>query len=309
MPNYSKKVISSFKKIVRDLAAQKSSLNLVANASVDFTRNRKLPLSDMLLLIVFMSAKPIKEELFDYFDFSLATASSSAFVQARDKILPDAFESLFHNVNDAFSYSKTYHDYRLIAVDGSDLPISYDPKDTETLQGLSDEHNGHNQYHINAAFDILNNCYTDAIVNSATHSAEQESMWRMVERYKGSKAIFIADRSYATWNNMEHIKHAGQFFLIRAKDISSNGLLKKFKLPDGEFDVDIDTILTTRQTNEVKENPDTYRFLSSSSTFDFIDKDTSFYTVNYRLCVLKSMVKKNMNRSFLTYLESCLLLI
>ncbi|MGX8852832.1 transposase [Amedibacillus sp. YH-ame10] len=223
-----------------------------------------------------MSAKPLKEELFDYFDYALHTASSSAFVQARDKILPDAFESLFHNVNDTFSYSKTYHNYRLIAVDGSDLPISYNPKDTETLQGLSDDHKGHNQYHINAAFDILNNCYTDAIVNDATHSGEQESMWKMVERYKGNKAIFIADRSYATWNNMEHIIHADQFFLIRAKDISSNGFLRKFKLPDEEFDVDIDTILTTKQTNDVKSNSDKYRFLSSSSTFDFITEDSSF---------------------------------
>lgn len=287
MISYARNVVHSFKKTVSDLVAQKFSLNLVANTSTDFTRNRKLSLYDMLTMTVFMSAKPIKEELYDYFDFSINTASSSAFVQARDKILPVAFETLFHKVNDSFPFSKTFHGLYLVAVDGSALPISYDPSDTETLQGKTRDCKGHNQLHINAAFDILNNRYIDAIVNVATHSSEQESMWKMVERYKGDKALFIGDRSYATWNNMEHMKHASQLFLIRAKDISSNGSLKKFNLPNGEFDLDVETILTSKQTKDVKENPDKYRFLSTSSTFDFFDEESPFYTVNYRIVRFK----------------------
>lgn len=302
MPNYAQKVISSFKRTVLDLTAQKSTLNLVANASTDFTRNRKLSLPNMLLMTVFMAAKPIKEELYDYFDYSIDTASTSAFVQARNKILPAAFESLFHKVNDAFPFSKSYHGYPLIAVDGSDLPISYDPNDTDTLQGNGENRKGNNQLHINAAYDILNNRYVDAIVNGATHASEQESMWKMVERYTGIKSIFIADRNYATWNNMEHIKQEGQLFLIRAKDIFSNGSLKKFKLPDDEFDVDIETILTTKQTKEVKENPNTYRFLSSSSTFDFIDEDCPFYKVNYRIVRFKINGKEEEFESIITNL-------
>lgn len=89
-------------------------------------------------MTVLLFAKPIKNELYDYFYFSANTPSSSAFIQARDKILPFAFESLFHKVNASFPYSKTFHGFRLITVDGSDLPISYDPNDTETLQGVSD---------------------------------------------------------------------------------------------------------------------------------------------------------------------------
>lgn len=305
MTRYARKVMKSFKKSVSDLVDQNQ--NLVTNPFTDFTRTRKLSLSDMLTMTVLMSAKPIKEELYDYFDFSVDTASSSAFVQARDKILPFAFESLFHKVNASFPYSKTFYGFRLIAVDGSDLPISYDPSDTETLQGKREDCKGYNQYHINAAFDILNNRYTDAIVNAATHDSEPESMWEMVERYKGCKAIFIADRNYATWNNMEHIKHASQLFLIRAKDIFSNGSLRKFNLPDGEFDLDVETILTSKQTKEVKENSDKYRFLSSSSTFDFIDKDSPFYTVNYRIVRFKLNGKEeyesiitNLPRKFFT---------
>lgn len=287
MPNYAKKVISSFKKIAIDLAAEKSSLNLVKKKDVDFTRNRKLSLSDMLLITTFMSAKPIKEELYDYFDFSVDTASSSAFIQARDKILPAAFETLFHKVNDSFPFSKTYHGYRLIAFDGSDLPISYDPNDIETLRGKTEDCKGFNQYHLNAAFDILNKRYIDAIINNATHVGEQDAMWRIAQNFNVDNAIFIADRNLATWNNMEHLKRSGKLFMIRAKDICSNGSLKKFNLPNTEFDLDIETILTTKQTKEVRKNPNKYRFLSTSSTFDFIEADCPFYTINYRVVRFK----------------------
>ncbi|MEG1475470.1 MAG: hypothetical protein RSC10_06925 [Longicatena sp.] len=109
-------------------------------------------------MIVFMSAKPIKEEFFDYFVFSVDTASSSAFVQARDKILPDAFESIFHNVNDSFPLSKTYRGHQLIAVDGSDLPISYDPSDTNTLKGNGERHKGNKTIFItDRTYATLNN--------------------------------------------------------------------------------------------------------------------------------------------------------
>ena len=113
-------------------------------------------------------------------------------------------------------------------------------------------------------------------------------MWTMAERFPDTNTIFIADRNYPTWNNMEHIIRSGKYFLIRTKDIhSSTSQLRKFNLPDSEFDRDINTILTTRNTNEVKNNPDKYRFLSSTSTFDFFDKDNPFYAVSYRVVRFK----------------------
>ena len=104
----------------------------------------------------------------------------------------------------------------------------------------------------------------------------------MAERFD-EKAIFIADRNYSTWNNMEHIIKAGQFFLVRVQDIHSRtSNLRKFNLPDSEFDLDVETILTTKATNEVKAHPDKYRMLSKSSTFDFVSKDNPYYPVKYR---------------------------
>ena len=87
---------------------------------------------------------------------------------------------------------------------------------------------------------------------------------------------------------MEHIIRSGKYFLIRTKDIhGSTSLLRKFNLPDSEFDLDIRTILTTKQTYDVKLHPEKYRILSNTSTFDFFDAENPFYDVSYRVVRFK----------------------
>ena len=109
----------------------------------------------------------------------------------------------------------------------------------------------------------------------------------MAERFPEKKTIFIADRNYPTWNNMEHIIRSGKYFLIRTKDIHSfNSLLRKFGLPDSECDMDIHTTLTANLTMSLKY-PDKFRFLSTSSTFDFFDAENPFYDVSYRVVRFK----------------------
>lgn len=280
MKSYYSKVIESFDNKIKKLAAEKYSLDLVNTSNKDFSRNRKLDFVNLMKSVIFMSGKPIKEEMYDYFDYDFNTATASAFVQQRSKLKPEAFEILLKRLNTTYPCEKRFHSYRLIAVDGSDLIIPYDINDVDTYIP-NPVHKGHNQIHINSAYDVLNHRYVDTIIRGYSHSDEQYSMYTMAERFD-DKAIFIADRNYSTWNNMEHIIRANQMFLIRCKDINSNGNLRKFNLPDCEFDTDIETILTTKQTDEVRNNPDKYRFLSTSSTFDFIDKEHPFYPVHYR---------------------------
>ena len=51
--------------------------------------------------------------------------------------------------------------------------------------------------------------------------------------------------------------------------------------------MDVHTTLTTRQTDEIKNSPDKYRFLSNASKFDFIDREHPFYPVHYRVVRFK----------------------
>lgn len=83
---------------------------------------------------------------------------------------------------------------------------------------------------------------------------------------------------------MEPINKANKYFLIRSKDIHSyRNILEKFNLSDTEFDLDISTTLTNVSSKFVKAHPDKYRFLSTISTFDYLDENIHFYKVNYRV--------------------------
>ena len=283
---FSDKVFLTLKhKIVR-LDSLKAVYQLINNTDSDFTRKRKLPFSDVIMIILSMAGCPIREELLDYFDYDIDTATASAFVQARAKILPEAFEELLHLFNKAYPCDQTYKGYRLIAVDGSDLNIPYDPLDKDTLH--KNQNKAYNLYHINAAYDILNNRYTDIIIQGKANQYEPEAMWTMAERFPDNRTVFIADRGYPSWNNMEHIVRSGKYFLIRCKDIhGSTSLLRKFNFPDSEFDQDISVTLTTLQTKEIKACPEKYRFLSTSSIFDFFEDDNPYYEVSYRVVRFK----------------------
>ena len=269
--SFSDKVFLTLQHKLNRLDKLKTVDHLISCTESDFTRKRKLSFTDTMMIILSMAGDPIREELYSYFDYSSDTATASAFVQARSKILPAAFEELLHLFNNAYPCTETYKGYRLIAVDGSDLNIPHDPCDLDTLQ--KNQNRTFNIYHINAAYDILNNRYVDLLIQGYAQKYEQMAMWTMAERFPEKKTIFIADRNYPTWNNMEHIIRSGKYFLIRCKDIhSSSSLLRKFNLPDSEFDLDISTTLTTRMTNDVRNHPEKYRILSNLSTFDFIDK-------------------------------------
>ena len=61
----------------------------------DFTKKRKLPFDKVISLLLAMEGGTLTTELLKYFGYSPNIATSSAFVQQREKIHPSAFSSLF----------------------------------------------------------------------------------------------------------------------------------------------------------------------------------------------------------------------
>ena len=55
------------------------------------------------------------------------------------------------------------------------------------------------------------------------------------------------------------------YFVIRMKDINSNGILSAYDLPDSEFDTHIRTTLTRHHTKETLGDPDTCQVRSKIS--------------------------------------------
>ena len=150
-------------------AALHRSINKVAadpnacakNPERDFSRKRKLPLRTMLLMLVGIGGGSLAKELYDWFDYSTNTASSSAFVQQRDKICPEALEMIFKDLVSTTTPTATFQGYRLLAIDGSDLRLPSNPSDEFSLIRNSAGQKQYNLVHLNAMYDLANKVYVD----------------------------------------------------------------------------------------------------------------------------------------------------
>ena len=103
-----------------------------ARPGKDITRNRKFPFQKVIPFILAFRGGTLNHEIMDFFGLDLSTGTSSAFIQRRSTILPEAFESLFHDFSRSVDENKLYRGLRLLAVDGSDLRIAANPKDPDS---------------------------------------------------------------------------------------------------------------------------------------------------------------------------------
>jgi hypothetical protein len=277
----------------------------VQNANTDFTRKRKLSFSTIMNLIISMGGNSIGSELLTYSNYDVEMASSSAFIQQRNKLLPFAFEFLFHEFTQSFQDVRTYHGYRLFAVDGSDLNIFHNPKDSDTYVQPNPDTKGFNQLHLNAMYDLCNKLYVDVCVQPMRKENECRALTNMTDRSAVlDNVIVIADRAYECYNVFAHIEQKGWKYVIRVKDIGSSGILSSLELPKtDEFDVTVTKILTKKNTNHVKEHPELYRYLPKKATFDYLDMHTNtFYPLSFR--VVRFKISEDSYETIITNLES-----
>ena len=90
-----------------------------------------------------------------------------------------------------------------------------------------------------------------------------------------------------SYNTIAHLENYGLKYVIRIK--TTAGIAQKFNIPaDKETDFTADILLTRRQTNEVKSNPEIYRYLAPFSTFDFLPKGSKdTYSLKFRIIRIK----------------------
>ena len=265
---------------------QKCSELFVKNPKKDFTRNRKLNFKEMLNILLSIGGNSLNIELMKYFSYDVETATSSAFVQQREKLLPEALEYLFHKFTSSAVNSNYYEGYKLLAVDGSDLCIPHNPDDEKNYFKATENTKGYNLLHLNAMYDLCNRTYVDALIQPGRKENEFQALTDMVDRseIKGP-TIIIADRGYESYNVFEHIAKKNWNYVIRIKDIHSNGISSALSIPNEKtFDVEFMILLTRRQTKEIKAHPEKYKFMSVNQKFDYLpvgDKGT--YEMNFRV--------------------------
>ena len=94
------------------------------------------------------------KELLDYFNFDTNTPTVSAYTQQRAKVLPEAFEYLFKSFTAAnIRNTHNYRGFKLIACDGSNLSIAYNPNDSDTSWVSNQYGDTANHLHLNAFYD------------------------------------------------------------------------------------------------------------------------------------------------------------
>ena len=262
------------------------------NPQKDFSRTRKLPFDQMIKAILCMRGGSITNEMMDFFGIHENLATTSAFVQQRAKILPEAFESLFDLFTENAAEDKTYQGFRLLAVDGTDFLTASDPSDPDSFFPGTDDQKPYNLLHLNAMYDLVQHIYIDAILQKRRKTDECGALVSMVDRSRLHNVLLLADRGYESFNVLAHIQEKGWKFLLRIKD-GTCGIAAGLDLPDSpEFDVSILLNLTGRQTNEVKrlmKDRNRYRYIASSSRFDYLPSrsrkhdPTVFFPLSFRI--------------------------
>ena len=255
-----------------------------------FTRDRKLPFSKVISVLLSMEGGSLTSELLKHFGCSADIASSSAFVQQRGKLSEETFPMLFSLFVQKTDSNKRYKGLRILAADGSDIHIPTNPNSADSFFPGTNKQSAYNMLHLDAVYDLLQHTYIDAHLIGQRKVNEQASLCKMVDYSSLEDVLLIADRGYEGYNLLAHVQEKGWKFLVRVKDIHTvGGFASGLILPDaGEFDLYIDLSLTTKGSKDIKElckDRNHYRYIPPTTTFDFLPKKNRKYqpAVFYKL--------------------------
>lgn len=276
----------------------------------DFSRNRKWGFEDVMMFLLYSGCESISRELLKYFHFGRKAGipTVSSLIQRRNQILPEAFQFLFSQFTEASCKPKTYKGFRLLACDGSDVNIPHNPEDETTYFQSVPGMKGFNQVHLNAMYDLLGGFYQDAVIQPARQEYEAQAMVEMMDRYKcRENTLFIADRGYENYNIFAHAIENGQYFLIRAKDVNSTGIMVGLNhngfLPASDiFDKWVTLNLTRRQTNKVKQNPHEFKFMPCNMKFDYLAPEDKAHVYEMTFRVLRFPISEGNYECIITNL-------
>lgn len=284
--SFPQKVRSTLLGIVDSMACNITPF--VKNPQKDFSRNRKLGFTQLILFFLSMESGSLGHELLKQFNFEPGSIPSvPAFIQQRAKLLPETFRHLLKQFNHSFAMN-TYRDkYFLIAADGSEFNIARNPNDPSTFHPAGGKSKkGFNMIHTISLFNLISKRYLDVVVQPGREKNEFSALCQLMDRYSyGGTPIFLADRGFASYNVFAHALENGFYFAIRAKDINTKRLLALSSLPE-KIDSWTDIILTRSNSRKKRMHPELeqlYRCICKNVTFDFISDSCTEYRMRLRV--------------------------
>ncbi|MCK4442276.1 MAG: IS4 family transposase, partial [Sulfurovaceae bacterium] len=233
----------------------------------DFTRDRKLNFSKMIILMSRKSVKSIQNVLNEaetylsnMLDEDLMTVSKSAYTQAREKINYEAFIELCNDIKEQFykeyEYEK-YKGFRLLGVDGSMiiLPNNEDTKKEFSTTNVKNQYQDKNkeivQARVSVLYDLLNNIVVDAIMSDSKIHEINITIKEHLKQVK-EEDLVIFDRGYPSYRLFATITSKYEAnYLIRMK----TSMYKKYTkvLFDKNSDIEDITVTIKPTYKELKE--------------------------------------------------------
>lgn len=292
-------IITTFFRLIAQLCDDKDSY--VKRPGKDFSRNRSISLNELILFMLQLRCGNMPGELANYFDISGETPTAPACIQQRSKLKLQLFIDLFNgtvkNLLDLVP-PELYEGYELLAYDGSDTPcpraVDCTKQGIVPIKGKSVVNGAHTIFGINGEFNISRRMYTNVTIEEG----DTDERARAAEMIKSSlleHVIALFDRGYECWELMAQCLLKEWQFVIRAKDVTSNGICKGLNLPTtSEFDQTINMTIVNRQTNEIKmaieQDPNSLHYVSWEQFSMFPqhprlngDKSLHEFKINFRI--------------------------
>jgi len=192
---------------------------------ISCTRQRIMPLSDILTCTLAKKGLSTVMEIRDYFDSvgkAEQTVSKQDYLRQRQKLNPEVFKLLNGNYLKRFyqgEESKGWRGYLVMAIDGSraEVPNSEENRQAYGING--------NQYgetsvraNISTLYDVCNRFIVDVGIHPCQGSeiSEAKEQIAALKRTVGErKTLIIFDRGYVSLEFMDFLERSGVFYLIR----------------------------------------------------------------------------------------------
>ena len=204
----------------------------------DFTRNRKMPFEELVLLML-MSFKCTAQSALRSFFKDLGhkiSMKQQSFSEARYKIKVVAFVFLFQLTVKAMvpECCLTWHSYRVLAIDGSKVNL---PADAALLAHFGGNGRGAKspQAQGSICYDVLNDIVVD--VDIAPLSCDERTVAiAHIDNYQGlfpdEKKLVIFDRGYPSFELIDKLEGSSISYVMRVKKKFNKDIDAQTK-PDG----------------------------------------------------------------------------
>lgn len=256
-----KKLLLRFLAATIQIVTSKKTLETARTATKYFTRERKMSFKDLVYFMLEDGKGSTQFELNRFLESKKIHISQQAYSVARSHFDHSPFVSLLNMTIEGFYTDgvpyKTFHGYRISAIDGTTLALPDTKELLKTYGGLG-IHADSPAARVSIQYDILNDFIMDAQFEPLSVGERQLAKRHLDALCPLSKDLTIFDRGYASREFIELCIRKGICFLMRVKkgfnvnvDTLSLGVhtivyhahnlkVAKFLLPSGE----IETLVT-----------------------------------------------------------------